>query len=136
MNRGRGNVPGKKNFPDAKGESGKGTFQEGQMDIPPSESGSWRCDETINMDIWTGLLGQWAAGLPVLPSTCLIACWSVLRAAFAEPTGVTSSVHRTKGAVFTGRTERLTSHTTDGLGGQRPPCCSWPASIMCQHPGH
>jgi hypothetical protein len=38
--------------------SGKGTFQDRQMDAPPSESGYWRCDETINIDSFIGL---WAA---------------------------------------------------------------------------
>lgn len=33
---------------------GKGTLQEGQKDVPPSESGYWRCGETINTDRFVG----------------------------------------------------------------------------------
>lgn len=82
--------------------SGKGTFQERQTDVPPSESGYWRCDETINIDRFTGPLAVASCAPVHLPNHLL----AFPKSGLADPAGVTLSVHHdAEGAVLTGRAD-------------------------------
>lgn len=82
------------------------------MDIPPSESGHWRCDETINTDRFIGPVASYGQLWPAVSSyPCAPAhppnhLLGFPKSGLAEPAGVTSSVpQHAEGTVPAGRTD-------------------------------